>query len=232
MSKKIKVLAIDAGGTMTDTFIVDEKGDYVVGKAQTTPEDESVGLIRSAADALRQWGMNVEDAFPQIVSVVYSGTTMLNRLLERKGKKIGLIVSAGMEDCLRFERGRQTWLDYSYSDRLHVATHRHNDPIVPADRIRGVRGRIDVFGEEVFPLYRQETIKAVNELIDKDIDFLCVNLLFSYRNPRHEGERGDSLHSLGKRISRCLERSDQGRCHLRRKGQDFLCCITDDDQAG
>ena len=138
MSKKIRVLAIDAGGTMTDTFIVDEKGDYVVGKAQTTPEDESVGLIRSAADALHQWNMKVEDAFPQIVSVVYSGTTMLNRLLARKGKRIGLIVSAGMEDYLRFERGRQTWLGYSYSDRLHVTTHRHNDPIVPFDRIRGV----------------------------------------------------------------------------------------------
>ncbi len=39
-----RVLAIDAGGTMTDTFIVDDAGGFVVGKAQTTPEDESVGL--------------------------------------------------------------------------------------------------------------------------------------------------------------------------------------------
>ena len=36
-----RVLAIDAGGTMTDTFIVDENGHFVVGKAQTTPQDES-----------------------------------------------------------------------------------------------------------------------------------------------------------------------------------------------
>src|SRR5699024_8667728 len=32
---KSQILAIDAGGTMTDTFIIDEKGEFVVGKAQT-----------------------------------------------------------------------------------------------------------------------------------------------------------------------------------------------------
>ena len=49
-----RVLAIDAGGTMTDTFIVDERGSFVVGKAQTTPEDESIGFMASARDALEQ----------------------------------------------------------------------------------------------------------------------------------------------------------------------------------
>ena len=29
---KSQILAIDAGGTMTDTFIIDEKGEFVVGK--------------------------------------------------------------------------------------------------------------------------------------------------------------------------------------------------------
>ena len=152
MSKKIRVLAIDAGGTMTDTFIVNDEGEYIVGKAQTTPDDESVGFINSSRDALYYWGMSVEEAFPQIISSVYSGTTMINRLLERKGKKIGLIVTAGQEDYLRLERGRQTWLGYAYSDRLHVATHRHNEPLVHFERIRGVRGRIDAYGEEVFAI--------------------------------------------------------------------------------
>ena len=33
------IMSMDAGGTMTDTFFVDETGRFVVGKAQTTPED-------------------------------------------------------------------------------------------------------------------------------------------------------------------------------------------------
>ena len=89
-----RVLAIDAGGTMTDTFIVDEAGEFVVGKAQTTPEDESEGLMRSADDALRQWDLEVPDTFPGIRSGVFSGTAMINRLLSRKGLDVGVIVTA------------------------------------------------------------------------------------------------------------------------------------------
>ena len=126
-----RVLAIDAGGTMTDTFIVDERGSFVVGKAQTTPEDESIGFMASARDALGQWDSTPEEGFPPIVSGIYSGTAMLNRLLQRQGLKIGCIVNAGHEDYLRLERGIQTYLGYSYSDRLHVATHFHNEPLVP-----------------------------------------------------------------------------------------------------
>ena len=78
------MLAIDAGGTMTDTFIVDRSGEFVVGKAQTTPEDESVGFMSSTRDALGHWGLEPTDALPEVVSGIYSGTAMLNRLLERK----------------------------------------------------------------------------------------------------------------------------------------------------
>ena len=149
------MLAIDAGGTMTDTFIVDRAGEFVVGKAQTTPEDESAGFMASTRDALAYWGQEPEQAMPLIVSGIYSGTAMINRLLERKGRVIGLIVTAGMEDGLRLERGIQTYLGYPYSDRLHVATHHHNEPLVPRDRIRGVRGRVDLFGDEAIPSMRK-----------------------------------------------------------------------------
>ncbi|SFJ66841.1 hydantoinase/oxoprolinase family protein [Thermoflavimicrobium dichotomicum] len=186
MPHKAKILAIDAGGTMTDTFIIDEKGEFIVGKAQTTPHDESIGVANSSRDALKYWGMLPEEAFPTIISGIYSGTAMLNRLLERKGKRLGLIVTAGQEDYLRLERGIQTYLGYSYSDRLHVATHRHNEPLIPRERIRGVRERIDLFGDVIIPLYEDEVFQAVEELLDQEVEGICVNLLYSYRNPIHE----------------------------------------------
>ena len=120
---------------MTDTFIVDGAGDFVVGKAQTTPDDESAGFMSSTRDALGYWDLAAEDALPDVVSGIYSGTAMLNRLLERKGRRIGAIVTGGMEDMLRLERGIQTYLGYSYSDRLHVATHHHNEPLVPRELV-------------------------------------------------------------------------------------------------
>jgi acetone carboxylase beta subunit len=183
-----KVLAIDAGGTMCDTFVIDEQGEFVVGKSQTTPDDESRGFVHSASDALHYWDMRVEDAFPTLVSGVYSGTAMLNRLLSRQGGKIGLLVSAGQEDYLLLERGIQTYLGYSYSDRLHVQTHVHNVPLVPRERVHGIPGRIDLFGNVAIPLYEEETRKAVDALLDEGVGAICICLLHSYQNPAHEQE--------------------------------------------
>jgi N-methylhydantoinase A/acetone carboxylase beta subunit len=181
-----RVLAIDAGGTMTDTFIVDRAGDFVVGKAQTTPADEAVGFMASARDALRYWDLDAESALPRMASGIYSGTAMLNRLLERKGRRVGLIVTAGMEDALRLERGIQTYLGYPYSDRLHVATHHHNEPLVPRELVKGVRGRVDLFGDEAIPLYEDEARTAAAELAAAGVEGIVVNLLYSYRNGSHE----------------------------------------------
>ncbi len=181
-----RVLAIDAGGTMTDTFIVDDEGNFIVGKAQTTPQDESVGLMMSAEDAMRQWDSTPEEAFPRIQSAVFSGTAMLNRLLTRKGRRVGVLVTAGQEDSLQMERGIQTYLGFSYADRLHIATHHHNDPLVPRERVHGVRGRIDLFGAEVLPLRDEDAREGVNALLDEGVEGIVISLIFSYRNPVHE----------------------------------------------
>jgi len=186
-----RILAIDAGGTMTDTFIIDEKGEFVVGKAQTTPEDESEGFLNSSMDALAYWDMSVEEAFPSLVTGIYSGTAMINRLLERKGRKIGVIVTKGMEDYFRLERGKQSYLGYSYSDRLHVCTHQHNEPLVPRHLIRGVPERIDVFGDAAIPIDEDAGRRAVEELLDEGVEAICVNFMFSYRNPAHELQMKD-----------------------------------------
>ena len=108
-SASARILAVDAGGTMTDTFVVDERGGFTIGKAQTTPHDESVGIVASLRDAAGYWNRSAEDIGPQLLAAVYSGTAMLNRLLERtSGERIGVIVTAGMEDYLQLERAVQT----------------------------------------------------------------------------------------------------------------------------
>ncbi|TML26588.1 MAG: hydantoinase/oxoprolinase family protein, partial [Actinobacteria bacterium] len=182
---------------MTDTFVVDRDGEFVVGKAQSTPDDESVGFMASTRDALRYWDSEPEAALPRVVSGIYSGTAMLNRLLERKGRRVGVIVTGGMEDALRLERGIQTYLGYPYSDRLHVATHHHNEPLVPRELVKGVRERIDMFGEVAIPLYEDEARAALAELRDAGVEGIVVNLLYSYRNSEHE----DRIRALAAEIA-------------------------------
>jgi N-methylhydantoinase A/acetone carboxylase beta subunit len=111
---------------------------------------------------------------------------MLNRLLERKGRKVGCIVSGGLEDYFKLERGIQTYLSFPYSDRLHVATHFHNEPLVPRERMRGVRERIDLFGDVAIPLYEDDVRAAAAALLDLGVESIVVNLLYSWRNPVHE----------------------------------------------
>lgn len=187
MSKvKTEVLAIDAGGTMADTFIIDDKGNFIVGKAQTTPEDESEGIVKSMSDALDQWNLKVKDIMPDLKTAVYSGTALLNQLVSRKGRRTGLIVNKGMEDFLRMGRGVQTYLGYSYEDRLHLNTHKYEPPLIPIDLVRGVTERIDLFGNVAIPLREEEVKKAVEELIDEDVEAIAISLLHSYANPEHE----------------------------------------------
>ena len=68
-------MAFDTGGTMSDTFIIDEEGIFVVGKAQTTPENESEGILDSIRDALEQWKTSIEISGHSIGALVYSVVT-------------------------------------------------------------------------------------------------------------------------------------------------------------
>lgn len=202
---KSQILAIDAGGTMTDTFIIDEKGDFVVGKAQTTPLDEHIGLLNSAKDALSQWGAKTEEEFPNLLAGVYSGTAMLNRLVSRVGRRVGLVVNKGMEDNHRMGRGLQSFLGYSYSDRIHVNTHHFDPPLVPRKWTVGVTERVDLFGNVVIPLYEHEIEPAIQKLIDEDVEAIVISLLHSYKYPAHERKVRDIAEEIIKKANKDIQ---------------------------
>lgn len=185
------VLGIDAGGTMTDTLLVDEHGRFAVGKAATTPHNESEGFLESAVDAAGQWGLTSRETFEKLSVVLYSGTGMLNTLLSRTGRRVGLLVTRGMEDAVLMGRGLQSWAEYSYPDRLHAVTHAHPEPLVPRHLIRGVTERIDQFGNEVVPVYERDVARAVEELLAQGVEALCICCMFSYVDDRHERQIAD-----------------------------------------
>jgi N-methylhydantoinase A/acetone carboxylase beta subunit len=195
-----KGIALDTGGTMTDSFIIDQQGLFSVGKAQTTPENESIGILESIKDSLSYKDSTLEDFGKAVDSLVYSGTAMLNRLLEREGNSnIGVIVNAGFEDLHRLGRALQGWIYLDYGGRLHAREHHHPKPLIPREQIKGVRGRISFLGEELIPLYKNDVDKAVEELIDMDVDSICVCFLFSYMNPRHEKQIARTVKRISKK---------------------------------
>jgi N-methylhydantoinase A len=187
------VLGIDAGGTMTDTFVVAKDGAFALGKAATTPADESIGFIESALDAASQRGIEPDQLFPDLSVVLYAGTTMLNTLLSRTGKRLGVITTKGFEDAVQMGRGMQIWAGYSYADRLHAVTHVHPDPLVPRERVLGVTERVDMFGDVVVPLYDHEVVVAGERLLMDQVEAICISFLFSFVNPGHERRAAEIL---------------------------------------
>jgi len=180
------VIGIDAGGTMTDTILVDQDGHFKIGKSATTPKNEAEGFLASAEDAADAWGISLQDLFSGVNVVLYSGTGMLNTLLSRTGRKLGLITTKGLEDMILMGRGLQAWADYSYADRLHAVTHHHPDPLVPRRRTHGVTERIDQFGDVILPLYEHEVRAAAKKLIADKVEAICIMTIFSHVNPVHE----------------------------------------------
>ena len=131
-------------------------------------------------------GCNMEEEFPNLLAGVYSGTAMLNRLVSRVGRRVGLIVNKGMEDNHRMGRGLQSFLGYSYSDKIHINTHHFDPPLVPRKWTVGVTERVDLFGNVVIPLYEHEIEPAIQKLIDEDVEAIVISLLHSYKYPTHE----------------------------------------------
>lgn len=182
----VQVLGIDAGGTMTDTFFVRQDGRFVVGKAQSNPEDESLAIYNSSEDALAHWGRNVDQIYPELVTCVYSGTAMLNRVVQRKGLDVGLICNKGFEQVHSMGRALQSYLGYALEDRIHLNTHRYDEPIVPLSRTRGVIERTDVQGTVVIPLRENDVRQATVELVQAGAKAIVICLLQSHKNAASE----------------------------------------------
>jgi len=185
LTNPVEVLGIDAGGTMTDTFFVRADGTFVVGKAQSDV-DEANAVLTSSVDALAHWDTTPEEVFPQMVTCVFSGTAMLNRVVGRKGLRTGLIVSKGFEDFHRMGRAIQCYLGYAFEDRLHLNTHRYDEPLAHIHDTRGVTERVDSKGGVVIPVRLHEAREAARELVEQGCKAIVISFLSSYLNGTHE----------------------------------------------
>jgi len=200
VQSQVQVMGIDAGGTMTDTFFVREDGRFVVGKAQSNPQDESVAIFNSSQDALAHWKRDVDDVYPELLTCVYSGTAMLNRVVQRKGLDVGLMVNKGFEHVHSMGRAIQSYLGYALEERIHLNTHRYDQPLVPLARTRGVTERTDVQGEVVIPLREDEVRRATRELVAHGSQAIVICFLQSHKNGTSEQRARDICREELKRL--------------------------------
>ena len=63
MSKKTYYCYTDAGGTFTDSFIIDESGNFASGKSPSTPQQLADGHLASLDVALDKFGVTEKEIF-------------------------------------------------------------------------------------------------------------------------------------------------------------------------
>src|SRR4051812_39698012 len=177
-------VATDTGGTFTDFVVFDEStNDYSIMKVPSTPDDPSRALI-AGLETLRTWGIR-----PERIRVFMHGTTVgTNALLEERGARTGLAVTAGF-------RGIYEAMEQSRPFGPAVFDLGYTKPTMLAAQSRTVEvaERVTFTGDVRRPLDDESIRQAITTLEAADVQAVAICFLFSFMNPDHERRLADAL---------------------------------------
>jgi N-methylhydantoinase A len=159
---------IDIGGTFTDGFFTD--GIVVeTAKVLTTPHDVSECFLDCVKLGSQRFNLEFED-FLRRTSVARLSTTIgTNLLVQRKGARVGLLVSAGSETTL-------------YGPEPAAALTK----IVAPDMVLGITETVDESGAVAATPGTEQVLAHVRQLIQKGAEIIVVSLRNAWRNPTNE----------------------------------------------
>ncbi len=168
-------LAVDIGGTFTDTVLVDPQNAVLATtKTPTTPDNPVQGALEGVCHALALAGVPLTD----ITGFIHGTTLATNALIERRGAHVASIATAGFRDILEIAYERR----YSQYD----INLEKPDFIVPRSRCFTISERMSVTGEVLEPLAESEIDALLAALDACAADAVAICLLHAYANPAHE----------------------------------------------
>ena len=183
---------VDIGGTFTDCLIT--YGDQMVfGKAPTTTYDLSKGFMQALRETVGSLGISLQDLLESTEMIRYSTTLAINRLIERKGPRLGLFTTEGFEDTLPAGRGGAWGDGIPISLMRNLPKMRKPEPVIPRHMIVGVKERIAASGKVVRPLHEEDTLAKLRYLVNQGAQGFVICLINSYANPEHEQKIRDLI---------------------------------------
>ncbi|SHE93319.1 N-methylhydantoinase A [Lampropedia hyalina DSM 16112] len=178
-------VSVDIGGTFTDCFVV-WNGQYIETKALTTHHNLALGFNEALGKSCKTLGIGLEDILSSVDSVRYATTLGTNALIEHKGPKIGMLVTAGYEATVPLSRARGYGEGLDTLGQTDLPNASRPAPLVEASMIRGIRERLDFEGKMVMPLDEEDVRLQIRELVNRGAQIIVVALLNSVVNPAHE----------------------------------------------
>jgi N-methylhydantoinase A len=175
-------IGIDVGGTFTDFVLTNPAtGEMIRYKEPSVPSDPSLSVRRGLPALIERAGIQPED-----IELIVHGTTLLvNAIIQRRGAKVGLVVSEGHRGIL--EIGRMS-LDNSYDFTLQK-----EEPLVPRNLIFESSARIRIDGTVEHRPDEKEYDALAEKLRNAGVEAVTVLLLHSYGHPETEREVADAL---------------------------------------
>ncbi len=184
-ASQMNSIDIDVGGTFTD-LVMNMDGHTVQAKVPTTSYDLSVCFLNVIEVGAQELGLTLDQVLRQIGMVRYSTTIAMNRLIERKGPRLGLLTTEGHEDAVLIGRGAQ-WVDGTrLHERRNLAIQQKPVPLIPRRMIAGIKERVDGRGRVMRPLDEDDAREKIHRLVDRGARGFVISLLWSFLNPAHE----------------------------------------------
>jgi N-methylhydantoinase A/oxoprolinase/acetone carboxylase beta subunit len=174
MKKASFSLGVDIGGTFTDFALVGAAGEVRAAKVPTDYKDPGQAVLAG----VRQLAADMPDLPAAIARVVHGTTLATNALLQRKGARTALLVTAGFRDTL--ELGRESRFDI-YDINIELPA-----PLVGRKHVFEVEERIDHRGAVVVPLKVEQIDAVIERIRAQGIEAVAVCFLHAFRNPSHE----------------------------------------------
>lgn len=168
-------LAVDIGGTFTDTVLVNGQDTILATtKTPTTHSNPTFGALEGVERVLAEVACDM----PRIEGFIHGTTLATNALIERRGAVVATITTAGFRDILEIAYERR----YSQYDIDLVKP----DLLVPRARAFTIIGRMTAAGDEVQPLDEAAVATLADDLVSSGADAVAICLMHAYANPAHE----------------------------------------------
>ena len=191
------LVGVDVGGTFTDFVFLSADGTLTIRKRPSTPAAPETSVLLGLQEA------QDTEALAGAFALIHGTTVATNALLERRGAKTALIVTAGHRDLLEIARQSRTQL-YTFHPQKPT-------PLIPRADCYEIVERLDWQGNILTPLESSATESLLLELKQKGYTSVAVCLLFAYLNPNHEQQIGEMARHLGFAVSLSSEIAPEPR---------------------
>jgi len=167
-------VGVDIGGTFTDIVFLNAEGRLYTKKVPSSVDNYARAIVEGVAEVFADAGIGAEN-----IHEIRHGTTVAsNAILELKGARVGLITSAGFRDVLEIRTLRMP--------RLYDLAWEKPPALVDRYLRQVVDERVNADGVVERAPSREDIERAVDKLLEENVEAIAVCLINAYANPAHE----------------------------------------------